>query len=578
MNSVRIHPRLRLWFSRLSSLLLLFQRSPIMQLISPQAKILGGSAVLDTATFAIATVVGLGAFDSVAGATNAVVQKQPVANSTTVNATVGVAMTNFVYGIQTTDSVGSFQITSGTLPTGLVKSNTISNKTNYISGTPAAGTQGTYSITIKAWKETNNTGLNTTGTFNIIVAAGASTPATIATHPAATSINSGSSTTLSVVAGGTAPFTYQWYQGSSGTTTSPVGTNSNSFNTGSLVATTSYWVKVTNASNLTGANSNTATVTVIQPAAITTQPASPSPITSGGSADLSVVASGTAPLTYQWYQGAKGVTTTKVGTNSNSFNTGALIATTSYWVKVTNAANVAGADSDAATVTVTTPPLITTQPASTTINSGSTATLNVAASGTSPTFQWYTGSVGDYANPAGTGPSFTTPPLSTTTSYWVRATNNAGSDNSNTATVTVNTQTPFASWMSTTGSAVAANQAGALDMPQGDGVPNLLKYAFKLDPNKPDSRRLSVGGNGVEGLPGGSPVGGVLRLEFIRRKAGLSPGITYTPQFGSSPGALTDAAIVNPPTSIDATWERIVVDDPTPVTTQRFGRVKVTQP
>ncbi len=86
------------------------------------------------------------------------------------------------------------------------------------------------------------------------------TPAGIATQPASTSITSGQTTTLSVTASGTGPFTYQWYEGSLGTTATPVGTNSASFTTPALAATTSYWVWVSNdAGNV---NSSAATVTV----------------------------------------------------------------------------------------------------------------------------------------------------------------------------------------------------------------------------------------------------------------------------------------------------------------------------
>ncbi|MEI6653234.1 MAG: Ig-like domain-containing protein, partial [Verrucomicrobiota bacterium] len=225
MKSVRIHPRLRLWFSRLSSLLLLFQRSPIIQLIFPEAKILGGSAVLDTATFAIATVVGLGAFDSVAGATT-VVQKTPVANSTTFNATVGVAITGataFVYGVSSTNTPAYFQLTSGSVPPGLTKGSTISNKTQSITGTPT--TAGTYSITLKAWESWNNTtmtgsGGSALGTFSIVVAAAGSTPPTVVVSPTGT-LTKGSPLT----------FTLLFSQAVSGLTTSGIAVTNGTLGT-----------------------------------------------------------------------------------------------------------------------------------------------------------------------------------------------------------------------------------------------------------------------------------------------------------------------------------------------------------
>ena len=84
-------------------------------------------------------------------------------------------------------------------------------------------------------------------------------------------------------------------------------------------------------------------------------------------------------------------------------------------------------------------PTIGTQPQDTTIVSGATATLTVAAAGTGPlSYQWYTGVAGDTSNPVGTGASsFTTPALTTTTSYWVRVTGPGGDVDSRTATVTV---------------------------------------------------------------------------------------------------------------------------------------------
>lgn len=90
-------------------------------------------------------------------------------------------------------------------------------------------------------------------------------------------------------------------------------------------------------------------VELIQPLSLSAQPASAT-VASGSGTTLSVTASGTGPFTYQWYQGAVGTTTTPVGTNSASFATPALSETTTYWVRITNAAG--SVDSGLATVTV----------------------------------------------------------------------------------------------------------------------------------------------------------------------------------------------------------------------------------
>jgi hypothetical protein len=97
-------------------------------------------------------------------------------------------------------------------------------------------------------------------------------------------------------------------------------------------------------------------------------------------------------------------------------------------------------DSNRVVITVTAPPTITTQPASQTIASGSRVTLAVSATSSTPlSYQWYLGPSGTTTNPVGgaTSSTYLTPTLTSTTNYWVRVTNAAGSANSNTAVVTV---------------------------------------------------------------------------------------------------------------------------------------------
>ena len=70
-----------------------------------------------------------------------------------------------------------------------------------------------------------------------------------------------------------------------------------------------------------------------------------------------------------------------------------------------------------------------------------------------------------------------------------------------------------------------------------------------------------------------------LTIEFVRWK---NAGLTYTVQFANAPGAANWQAAVHAPivTPIDATWERVVVDDVATVgaNTTRFGCVIVSKP
>ena len=85
---------------------------------------------------------------------------------------------------------------------------------------------------------------------------------------------------------------------------------------------------------------------------ITTQPASQE-VPSGASASLSVVASGD-DLTYQWFTGNSGDTSAPVaGATAGTLDTGALTASTSFWVQITNAGGTA--DSETAVVSVAAP-------------------------------------------------------------------------------------------------------------------------------------------------------------------------------------------------------------------------------
>jgi len=90
----------------------------------------------------------------------------------------------------------------------------------------------------------------------VTVTVGTCAKPTITTQPADTS-----ATQLSVVAAGTAPLHYQWFQGTSITDSShPVGTDSSSFTVPAISSRTSFYVVITNACGT--ATSRVATVSI----------------------------------------------------------------------------------------------------------------------------------------------------------------------------------------------------------------------------------------------------------------------------------------------------------------------------
>jgi hypothetical protein len=266
------------------------------------------------------------------------------------------------------------------------------------------------------------------------------TPPTVSTPNASpSSIAAGQSSTLSVNPGGTSPFTYQWFQGNTGVTTTPIGTTS--FVTVSPTVTTSYWVRVTGQCSPV-ADSPAVTVTVTCSPIASNVTAAPATINIGQSSTLSFNTTGSGPFTIQWFRGSVGDTSNPIQGSTTSILVSPTV-TTAYWVHVTAPC---GSQDGSVTVfvngTVCIGPSIVTQPVGSTTSAGNSVTLTVGATGTAPlSYQWYVGSAPNTSTPAanGTGASLTVSPT-TTTSYWVRVTNFCnGTQNadSNTATVTI---------------------------------------------------------------------------------------------------------------------------------------------
>jgi hypothetical protein len=161
------------------------------------------------------------------------------------------------------------------------------------------------------------------------------------------------------------------------------------------------------------------------PPSITGQP-SGSTITSGNLAQLSVTATGTPTLAYQWFVGPSGNISTPVsGGDTASIHVGPEV-TTAYWVRVTGPCAPA-ADSSAVTVTVNPancPTVVLGAPQAILVSGGFQLSIN-ASGGSSFGYQWFQGPNSGVGSPIGTGnPLLVSPPQ--TASYWCRVTNNCG--------------------------------------------------------------------------------------------------------------------------------------------------------
>jgi hypothetical protein len=131
----------------------------------------------------------------------------------------------------------------------------------------------------------------------------------------------------------------------------------------------------------------------------------------------------------------------------------------------------------------------------------------------------------------------------------------------------------FNSWAASHG--LSGPNAEPLAAPQGDGVPNMLKYAFNLAPSDRVTTMTHV--SGTKGMPAISKLATGLRVEFVRRKnsqAGLVYKVMHSTALHSGWNEVTGNSTVTP---IDDTWERVVVDVPVDQgIRQAFARVSVT--
>jgi sugar lactone lactonase YvrE len=132
--------------------------------------------------------------------------------------------------------------------------------------------------------------------------------------------------------------------------------------------------------------------------------------------------------------------------------------------------------------------------------------------------------------------------------------------------------------------ATTVNTGNAADSadPDGDGIVNLIEYAFGMDPWNPTRLDTTTAAGGLPSSSAWLDVNGSrLRIEYVRRKASSLPDISYDAEFCSSldgGGQGWDSGIFSEVVfPVDSSsWERVIVEDSQEGQPRRFGRIRVT--
>gem|GEM_PF-859890 len=281
---------------------------------------------------------------------------------------------------------------------------------------------GDYSVIVK---NTNGKVTQKVGTLTVYI------PPQVVKNPISASVSVGETITLTSSFSGTGTLTYQWYKNA----TIMLGATNATLVISNATVSASGEYSVLATSPYGSVLSDSATVVVNKLpstlATITTQPGNLALSSKNPSGTLTVVATSTTPVSYQWNQNGTAITN---ATNSILTLTNAVSAEGTYYVAVSNEAGTIVSAS--AVVTVAQPPVITTQLVNTKAVIGSSASFNLAVSGRLPfTYFWFK----DGTNISTTNVSTLTIATVTTNdfgNYYVAVTNTDGCVTSSIATLT----------------------------------------------------------------------------------------------------------------------------------------------
>ena len=277
------------------------------------------------------------------------------------------------------------------------------NGTNLVNGGNISGaTQLTLTISPARLTDSGNYSLIVSNYGGSVTSSNAflsitNVPPAITVQPADEMVGVGSVATLSVIASGTPPLSYQWqFNGSPLTNGVQNGgqisgaTNATLTITNvQLASTGTYLVIVT---NIVGSvTSSNAVLTVVSLPEITVQPTNQA-MAVASTAALSVTAVGQVPLRYHWqFNGTNLVNGGRISGATNATLTISNVQTTNSGIYTVIITNLVGSitSSNAVLLVTNIPPAITLQPVSQTNGVGTTVTFSINGTGTQPFFfQW----------------------------------------------------------------------------------------------------------------------------------------------------------------------------------------------
>jgi hypothetical protein len=388
----------------------------------------------------------------------------------------------------------------------------------------------------------------------------------ITTQPSGLTVDAGQNATFTAAASGNPTPDVQWQVSTNGGSTfaniSGATSRTLSFTAVASESGNQYQAVFTNS---LGSKTTTAVaLTVDSLPAITTQPGS-ALVISGQTAVFTAAASGNPTPTVQWQVSTNGGTSFSniSGATTGTLSFSATLAETGNQYQAVFTNSVGSTPTAAVTLTVESAPVITTPPATTTVDAGQTATFTAAASGNpTPTVQWQVSTNGGttFTNINGaTSPTYSlvATPAENGSEYEAVFTNSVGAITTSAATLSVDFA-PAITTQPANAAAVAGQTATFTAAASGNPTPTV---------------QWQVSTNGGTTF---TPIGGATSSTYSFPATTGDSGNQYQAVFTNSVGSTsTNAATFNlatkPIVSTDPTSETVATGHPATFTAAASG-------